>query len=128
MRQLVVALSLSVWATYSLAQSWEWVSTDNDDTAYYIDTDSMRVVDGGVTSAWLMTVYKKPKTMGSAKGVKEVLWLNDFMCGSRSYTSRDYVMRNAKGNVITSGKDFTQYAVVPGSIGSTLYDRVCPSS
>lgn len=127
MRRTYLSIALAVCFTNSSAQSWELVATDNEDTNYYIDVDSLRVIEHGGTSTWMRTEYNKPRNMGGFKGIKEALSLTDFMCGSRAYTSRDYVMRNAKGNVVTSGQDFTRHAVVPGSIGGALYDRVCPS-
>lgn len=128
MKNVLLSLVMSSFATLSHAQSWELVAKGTDGAAFFIDADSMRIASNGGTKVWLRTEYTRPRNQGSAKGVKELLTLTEFHCGQGAYTSLDYVMRNQRGGVVTSGQDMSRLAVVPGSIGSALYERVCPGS
>jgi len=132
MRFIWIAASTAVLLSLNAqAQTWEQLAVGGDGTRYAIDTSTMKMTSYGGTEVWVRAVSNKAKRVFSKKAsptYTEFLARSTFNCGQFTSHTGYMIYRDRNGeNVHTESSPGMSVPVVPGSIGHTLYEKVCPS-
>ncbi len=139
---LVVFLSSSA---FSEEGRWKLIGKSRTDTHWYIDAETICHPLGDIISVWVKTIPEKIKTDYSQKDepdiilkkiqarnfgdyeYTEALWELD--CRKEMFRLLYFCAYNRDGGIISSvlTPDAEWSFILPGSIGETVRDAVCPS-
>lgn len=114
------------------AEFWVPVATNMEGAISSVDTDSINEIHSGRSEAWVKTLYKKPQPMQPGKKGSpvylEMLALRVYHCGRKKMSTQMLVFRGANGDAVHSDAtpDTFETPIVPGSVGESLYELVCP--
>jgi hypothetical protein len=125
-RALVVALSVAVVPTGSLAA--RWVPIDRSAAASsYLDADQI-VRDGDVVTIWLKVEFAAPGKKGEARTIEK--WMHD--CANNRAKLLALTLYKANGTVIGSAEspryDLEWETLPNGSVAEEIHEKVCDLS
>jgi hypothetical protein len=111
---------------------WVKVEESDDGEVTYVNVETIKDLGGGIKQAWRILSYPKPRVLRSGAKYSSDKIRERFNCIEESITTLSFVTYSktyGTGDVVLSG-DFKPHevewrAVVPDSVGETLFKFVC---
>ncbi len=103
-----------------IKERWEHYATDEDDTGYFFNSDTLQHLKGGLVRVWVRAIYseKNPKYR-EAKFQWEIDCTKKKMRGLTANAKK----KDGTAAIITESSD---WSVIPSeSTAETLYEKVC---
>jgi S1-C subfamily serine protease len=130
MRQLLwVALcALLGVLPQAFAEQWVKVVTYPNGSEEYVDLESIKLTDEGLTQFWSRTHYPKPMQLPSGRSFSRSLALTSIDCARSTYAILQSSVYTAQGEAVSSVTDSSYFAMPPGSIVAQLAKKFCELS
>jgi S1-C subfamily serine protease len=131
MRPMLWAVSLCALlgiAPQAFAEQWVKVVTYPNGSEEYVDLESIKLTDDGLTQFWSRTHYPKPMQLPSGRSFSRSLALTSINCARSTYAILQSSVYTAQGEAVSSMTDASYLEMPPGSIVAQLAKRFCELS